>query len=202
VSLSETGAFEQRRKGPEQGRKFDSRQSQKAIIYQWFSLWLCWQSAANLSLLLLPCSHRVYREFGGFRPFYLRLRRRFPCKNTRLLGNSVSEFLAVCRDQWARNREFRSSIVAAIRERVVVTWEAIVVMRHRSGVEREPVAATRERIAVWRLLDVAKWEGSAAKRTVMSLSGIARTDWRNRSDDPTTTANAVLTVLDPIRAHW
>ena len=69
------------------------------------------------------------------------------------------------------NREFRASIVAVIRERIVVKWEAIVVIRDgvvvirdRVGAEREAVAATRERIAVWRLADVAKWEGVAVKR--------------------------------------
>ena len=64
------------------------------------------------------------------------------------LAHSNSEFLAVCRGQRARNREFRASIIAVIRERIVVRWESIVVIRDRSGVEREAVAATRERIAV------------------------------------------------------
>jgi hypothetical protein len=43
---------------------------------------------------------------------------------------------------------------------------------YRVGAEREAVAVTRERIAVCRSVLVAKWEGSAAKRTVVSLSEI------------------------------
>ena len=52
-------------------------------------------------------------------------------------------------------------------------------IRDRSGVERE--AVTRERIAVWRLEHVANREGSAAKRTAMSLSENARAARRRRS---------------------
>ena len=79
----------------------------------------------------------------------------------------------------ARNREYRPSVIAVIRERVVVKWEAIVVIRDgvvairfRGGAEREAIVATWEWIAVWRLVLVVKWEGSAAKRTVVSLSEI------------------------------
>ena len=60
----------------------------------------------------------------------------------------IGEFLAVCRVRITNNREFRSSIAVVIRERIVIKWEAIVVIRDRSGVEREAVAATWERIAV------------------------------------------------------
>ncbi len=102
----------------------------------------------------------------------------------------ISEFLAVCREWNARNREFRPPVIAVIRERVVVKWEAIVVIRDgvvvirdRGGVEREAIVATWEWIAVWRLEHVAKWEGSAEKRTVVSISGNARAAPRRRSGD-------------------
>ena len=58
----------------------------------------------------------------------------------------IGGFLVISRVLRARNTEFPSSTIVAIRERIVVKWESIVVMwdaivviRDRSSVEGEPL---------------------------------------------------------------
>ncbi len=95
--------------------------------------WWCWQSNSNSSLFSISLFSASLQGIWLFRPKFLSLASEFsPQKQS--LGQElpvrlISEFLAVCREWNARNREFRPSVIAVIRERVVVKWEAIVVIR-------------------------------------------------------------------------